>query len=68
MLKHVFHNMNLQRVELTVIEDNVRAKHLHEKCSFVYEGRMRQAKFKSGIFLDMLLYSILRQEYNGGTV
>ena len=66
MLKHAFYNMNLQRVELTVLEDNVRAKHLYEKCGFVYEGRMRQAKFKSGKFLDMLLYSILRQEYNRG--
>lgn len=65
MLKHAFYNMNLQRVELTVLEDNERAKHLYEKCGLVYEGRMRQAKFKSGKFLDMLLYSMLRQEYNG---
>lgn len=65
MLKHAFYNMNLQRVELTVLEDNERAKHLYEKYGLVYEGRMRQAKFKSGKFLDMLLYSILRQEYNG---
>lgn len=66
MLKHAFYNMNLQRVELTVLEDNVRAKHLYEKCGFVYEGRMHQAKFKGGKFLNMLLYSMLRQEYNGG--
>lgn len=66
MLKHAFYNMNLQRVELTVLEDNERAKHLYEKCGLVYEGRMRQAKFKSGKFLEMLLYSMLRQEYNGG--
>lgn len=65
MLKHAFYNINLQRVELTVLEDNERAKHLYEKCGLVYEGRMRQAKFKSGKFLDMLLYSMLRQEYNG---
>lgn len=66
MLKHAFYNMNLQRVELTVLEDNERARHLYEKCGFVYEGRKRQAKFKNGRFLDMLLYSILRQEYSGG--
>ena len=59
-------SMNLQRVELTVLEDKERARHLYEKCGFVYEGRKRQAKFKNGKFLDMLLYSILRQEYSGG--
>ena len=30
MLNHAFNNMNLQRVELTVLEDNARAKHLYE--------------------------------------
>lgn len=66
MLRHAFYNMNLQRVELTVLEDNERAKHLYEKCGFVYEGRKRSAKFKNGKFVDMLMYSILRQEYSGG--
>ena len=32
MLKHAFYNLNLQRVELTVLENNERAKHLYEKC------------------------------------
>lgn len=66
MLRHAFYNMNLQRVELTVLDDNERAKHLYEKCGFVYEGRKRSAKFKNGKFVDMLMYSILRQEYSGG--
>lgn len=66
MLRHAFYNMNLQRVELTVLDDNERAKHLYEKCGFVYEGCKRRAKFKNGKFVDMLMYSILRQEYSGG--
>lgn len=66
MLNHAFNNMNLQRVELTVLEDNIRAKHLYEKCGFVYEGRKRKAKYKNGKFVDMLMYSILRSEFQGG--
>lgn len=30
MLKHAFYNLNFQRVELTVPENNERAKHLYE--------------------------------------
>lgn len=65
MLNHAFNNMNLQRVELTVLEDNARAKHLYEKCGFVHEGRKRKAKYKDGKFVDMLMYSILRPEFSG---
>lgn len=66
MLNHAFNNMNLQRVELTVLEDNTRAKHLYEKCGFVYEGKKRKAKYKNGQFVDMLMYSILKPEFLGG--
>ena len=58
MLNHAFNNMNLQRVELTVLDNNTRAKHLYEKCGFTYEGRN-----KDGKFVDMLMYSILREEF-----
>ena len=68
MLDHSFNNMNLQRVELMVLEDNVRAKHLYEKCGFVYEGRKRKAKYKNGKFVDMLMYSILKPEFSGGGI
>lgn len=63
MLKHAFDNMNLQRVELSVLGDNERAKHLYEKCGFIYEGCKRKAIYKDGRFVDMLMYSILKSEF-----
>jgi len=63
MLNHAFNNMNLQRIELTVLEDNERAKHVYEKLGFVYEGRKRKARYKNGKFVDMLMYSILKTEF-----
>lgn len=63
MLRHAFFNMNLQRVELTVLEDNIRAKRLYEKCGFVYEGRKRKAKYKNGRFVDMLMFAILKSDF-----
>lgn len=64
MLNHAFNNMNLQRVELTVLENNARAIHLYEKCGFVYEGRKRKAKYKNGEFVDMLMYGTLKSEFS----
>lgn len=63
MLKHAFINMNLRRVELSVLEDNIRAQHIYEKCGFVCEGRKRRAKYKGGKFVDTLIYAILKSEY-----
>ena len=70
MLNHAFNNMNLRRVELSVLESNERAKALYEKCGFVYEGTKRQAKYKKGKFENVSSYSILRDEFvfSGGGI
>ena len=65
MLSHAFKNLNLQRVELTVLAENTRAQHVYEKFGFVCEGKKRKAKFKNGQFVDMLQYALLREEYVG---
>lgn len=63
MLQHAFYNMNLQRVELLVLDDNVPACRLYEKSGFIKEGTKRNAKYKNGRFVDMHIYSILKEEY-----
>ena len=63
MLEHAFFNLNLQRVELEVLDDNKEAQKLYEKCGFVFEGKKRKARYKSGRFVDTRLYSILKEEY-----
>ena len=63
MLNHAFNNLNLQRVELFVLEDNKRAIHLYEKSGFKYAGRKRKARYKNGKFVDLFMYSILKEEF-----
>lgn len=63
MLNHAFNNLNLRRVELTVLDSNTRAQHLYEKIGFVREGTKRVSKFKNGTFVDMHMYAILREEF-----
>ena len=63
MLSHAFLNMNLQRIELSVLVSNKRAIHVYEKMGFVYEGTKRNCCYKEGKFTDMHIYSVLRSEW-----
>ena len=63
ILDHAFNNLNLQRIELTVLEDNLRARGLYEKVGFIHEGTKIKSKYKNGKFVNMLMYSILKEEY-----
>ncbi len=37
-----------------------------KNVGFVYEGKKRKAQYKNGKFVNMLMYSILRSEFQGG--
>ena len=63
MLRHAFYNLGLNRVFLRVFETNSRAVHSYEKAGFVQEGRMRQAYYQEGKFIDVLLMSVLHSEW-----
>ena len=63
MLHHAFCNLNLQRIELESLEANTISHRVYEKCGFIKEGVKRKAVFKEGKFTDMVLYSILKEEY-----
>jgi RimJ/RimL family protein N-acetyltransferase len=63
LLRFAFTELNLHRVSLTVFEYNPRAIRSYEKAGFVHEGREREASFRSGQRLDILLMGILREEW-----
>ncbi|OGO08304.1 MAG: hypothetical protein A3K46_08065 [Chloroflexi bacterium RBG_13_60_9] len=63
LLRYGFETLNLNRVQLRVMEFNARAIQLYEKAGFVREGSMREAHFHKGRYWGMLLYSILRREW-----
>lgn len=63
LLSHGFQTLNLHRIFLRVFAANARAMRAYEKAGFVMEGRMRQAEFREGKYQDVLLYSVLRDEW-----
>lgn len=62
-LRYAFCEMNLHRVTLTVLAYNARAIHLYEKVGFVHEGTFREFGQRDGERYDMLLYGLLRGEW-----
>lgn len=63
ILNHAFKNLNINRIELSVIESNIRAIKLYEKVGFIREGTKRKSIFKNGEFIDVVMMSVLRDEY-----
>lgn len=64
ILEHGFNTLNLNRISLGVYSSNPRAKHVYEKVGFVEEGRLRQAHYHNGDYVDEYIMSVLREEWN----
>ena len=61
MIQHAFNNLNLRRIELEVLSENTRARHVYEKVGFLHEGTKKKAVYKNGEFVDMEMYAIIKE-------
>ncbi len=64
MVKYGFETLNMHRIWLRVFERNKRAIRSYEKVGFIHEGQMRESDYKDGTYHNILIMSILRQEYH----
>lgn len=64
LLRFAFHEMNLNRVWLTVHDSNERAVACYRKCGFREEGRLRHEVFRNGRYRDVVIMGILRREFD----
>lgn len=65
-LRFAFHELNLRRMQLTVFAYNERAIGLYEKLGFRREGVFREFLQRDGQRHDMILYGLLRREWEAG--
>ncbi len=63
LLQFGFETMQLNRIWLRVYQSNQRAIHTYEKVGFIQEAVQRDARFKDGKYLSMILMSILQREW-----
>lgn len=62
LLKIAFNELNLNRVYLNVLTENVRAWKFYEKYGFVFEGESRQALLHRGERKNLKWYSLLKED------
>lgn len=60
-----FFKMNLNRIEATVIPDNVGSIRVLEKTGYQKEGVLREQKLLHGRFRDAFIYSLLQKDFLG---
>ena len=63
IVRFAFEQMNLNRIDLQVLDDNERGIRCYEKIGFVREGVQRQYRYREGRYVDMVMMSILREGY-----
>lgn len=62
-LHFIFEELNFHRVEGEVLDYNVSAQRLNEKCGAKREGVKQQAVYKNGAYHDVILYGTLYSDY-----
>lgn len=63
MIDFGFQELNLNKISLSVLSSNERAFHLYKSLGFVEEGVQRQDQYRNGVYLDVVMMSILRSEW-----
>lgn len=62
MVAHAFNDLNLRRIQLEVLEENERAIRVYERTGFKVEGVKREAVFKGGLYRNIVLMAVLRED------
>ena len=63
IMKYAFEELQLNRLDGSILEYNIPSQRLYEKCGWKVEGRVRQSVFKGNGFHDEIIVGILRDEY-----
>nr|WP_255508280.1 GNAT family protein [Exiguobacterium sp. Helios] len=68
VLAHGFNEWDLNRIEALVLPDNTASQRLLERLGFQREGLLRQYEKTRGQFDDLYMYSLLKTEWQDGSV
>ena len=58
-----FHELGLHRIEIKAAVNNLKSQAIPQQLNFKKEGILREAELVNETFLDLVLYSMLRDEW-----
>jgi RimJ/RimL family protein N-acetyltransferase len=60
MITFAFNNFDINRLYARPFSSNIGSQKVLKKCGFTLEARLKKSIYKNGIFLDELIYSIVK--------
>lgn len=63
VFRYMFDEMGMERVTARILIDNISSRKAVEKFGYTEEGVMRRAAFKNGVYKDLVIYSMLKEEF-----
>ncbi|MBI1386849.1 MAG: GNAT family N-acetyltransferase [bacterium] len=63
LIEFAFVELGLNRIEIRCAPDNHRSRGIPERLDFRQEGRLRQAEWLYDRFVDHIMYSILKEDW-----
>jgi ribosomal-protein-serine acetyltransferase len=64
VLAHCFGPLELNRIELRCAASNAPSIRVAERMGFTREGLLRHDEYLNGVFVDQLVYGLLRADFN----
>jgi RimJ/RimL family protein N-acetyltransferase len=64
LLKRAFTALHMHRVEAVIHADNVASIRCFTRAGFQRDGTLRDAKYRHGRYVDLLVYSLLDSEWS----
>jgi RimJ/RimL family protein N-acetyltransferase len=62
MVRHGFFDLNLHRIYVSILRENVSSIRMCEKAGFREEGTIRQGAYKNGTYHDLVLMGVLKSD------
>lgn len=63
LINHCFEELRLNRVYIMCAQENEKSRAIPERLGFIQEGVLRQAEIINGCFHNMVVYGMIRQDW-----
>jgi RimJ/RimL family protein N-acetyltransferase len=63
MVRHGLFDLNLHRIYVSILRDNVSSIRMCEKAGFREEGTIREGAYKNGRYHDLVLMGLLKSDW-----